>query len=78
MWVNQPEPEGLRNAVLMAQQSVQNQCCLVHAGDSCIISKDMDYLKKLIDAFERFKLNSANIMLDIENPMQCLRTFTLT
>ena len=39
MWVNQPEPKGFGNAVLMAQPFVQNERCLVHAGDSCIISK---------------------------------------
>ena len=46
MWVNQPEAKGFGNAVLMAQPFVQNESCLVHAGDSCIISKNMDYLKK--------------------------------
>ncbi len=55
MWVNQPEPKGLGNAVLMAQPFVQNQSCLVHAGDSCIISRDMDYLKKLLEAFKRLQ-----------------------
>ena len=39
MWVNQPEAKGFGNAVLMAQPFVQNESCLVHAGDSCIISK---------------------------------------
>ena len=48
MWVNQPEPKGFGNAVLMAQPFVQNERCLVHAGDSCIISKDMDYIKRLL------------------------------
>jgi UTP--glucose-1-phosphate uridylyltransferase len=70
MWVNQPEPKGLGNAVLMAQPFVQNQSCLVHAGDSCIISKDMDYLKKLLNAFKRFKADAAFIVLEIENPTQ--------
>ena len=30
----------------------------------------MDYLKKLLDAFERFKLDAAFIVLEIENPTQ--------
>ena len=46
MWVNQPEPKGFGNAVLMAQPFVQNEPCLVHAGDSFIISEDMDYIKR--------------------------------
>ena len=61
MWVNQPEPKGFGNAVLMAQPFVQNEQCLVHAGDSCIISKDMDYIKELLDAYERFNADAAFI-----------------
>jgi UTP--glucose-1-phosphate uridylyltransferase len=70
MWVNQPEPKGFGNAVLMAQPFVQNERCLIHAGDSCIISKDMDYIKKLLDAYERFNADAAFIVLEIENPRQ--------
>ena len=47
MWVNQPEPKGFGNAVLMAQPFVQNESCLVHAGDSCIISKNMSFAQDL-------------------------------
>ena len=70
MWVNQPEPKGFGNAVLMAQPFVQNERCLVHAGDSFIISKEMDYLNKLLSAFERFNADAAFIVLEIENPRQ--------
>jgi len=70
MWVNQPEPKGFGDAVLMARPFVQNEGCLVHAGDSCIISKDMDYIKKLLSAHERFDSDAAFIVLEIENPKQ--------
>jgi UTP--glucose-1-phosphate uridylyltransferase len=70
MWVNQPEPKGFGNAVLMAKPFVQNEHCLVHAGDSFIISKDMDYIKKLLAAYERLKADAAFIVLEIENPRQ--------
>jgi UTP--glucose-1-phosphate uridylyltransferase len=70
MWVNQPEARGFGNAVLMAQPFVQNERCLVHAGDSFIISKDMDYLKKLIDAYDRLNADAAFVALEIENPKQ--------
>jgi len=70
MWVNQPEPKGFGNAVLLGQPFVQNESCLVHAGDSSIISKDMDYLKKLLDGFERFNADAAFLVLEIENPKQ--------
>jgi UTP--glucose-1-phosphate uridylyltransferase len=70
MWVNQSEPKGFGNAVLMAQPFVQNERCLVHAGDGCIISTDMKYVKKLLDASERLKADAAFIVLEIENPKQ--------
>jgi UTP--glucose-1-phosphate uridylyltransferase len=70
MWVNQPEPKGFGNAVLMARPFVQNEQCLVHAGDSCIISKRMDYLKKLTRVYEKFKADAAFLVLEIQNPRQ--------
>jgi UTP--glucose-1-phosphate uridylyltransferase len=70
MWVNQPEPKGFGNAVLMAQPFVQNERCLVHAGDSCIISKEMNHIPLLLDAFERLKADAAFITLEIDNPRQ--------
>ena len=70
MWVNQPEPKGFGNAVLMAKPFVQNESCLVHAGDSCIISKNMDYAKKLLDGFYRVNADAAFLVLEIENPKQ--------
>ena len=70
MWVNQPAPKGFGNAVLMAQPFVQNEQCLVHAGDSFIISQNMDYLKKLLSVYERLNADAAFIVLEIENPKQ--------
>lgn len=70
MWVNQPEAKGFGNAVLMARPFVQNESCLVHAGDSCIISKNMDYIKKLLEAFKKFNADAAFLVLEIENPKQ--------
>jgi UTP--glucose-1-phosphate uridylyltransferase len=70
MWVNQPEPKGFGNAVLMAHPFVQNESCLVHAGDSCIISEKMDYVKKLLEAFNRLNADAAFLVLEIENPKQ--------
>jgi UTP--glucose-1-phosphate uridylyltransferase len=70
MWVNQPEPKGFGNAVLMAQPFVQNESCLVHAGDSLIISEKMDYLKRLLGAYEKYEADVAFLVLEIENPKQ--------
>ena len=68
MWVNQPDPIGFGNAVLMARPFVHDEPCLVHAGDSTIISENSDYLKKLLDVYGRLKADAAFIVLEIENP----------
>jgi UTP--glucose-1-phosphate uridylyltransferase len=70
MWVNQPAPKGFGNAVLMAQPFVQKESCLVHAGDSLIISDRMDYLQKLLKTYEEFKADAAFIALNVKNPQQ--------
>lgn len=70
MWVNQPEPKGFGNAVLMAQPFVEHENCVIHAGDSFIISEKMDYLRKLIDVFERSRAEAAFLVLEIDDPKQ--------
>jgi UTP--glucose-1-phosphate uridylyltransferase len=70
MWVNQPQPKGFGNAVLLAQPFVQNESCLVHAGDSCIISEKMDYINKLVATFDQLHADAAFLALEIENPKQ--------
>jgi len=70
VWVNQPEPKGFGNAVLMAQPFVQNERCLVHAGDTYIISKDMKHIKLLIDTYERLNADAAFVVQEIEKPQQ--------
>lgn len=70
IWVNQPEPKGFGNAVLMAQPFVRNERCLVHAGDTCIISKDTKHIKSLINTYEKLNADAAFIVQEIENPQQ--------
>jgi len=70
LWVNQPEPKGFGNAVLMAQPFVQNELCLVHAGDTCIISQDMEHINRLTNAYKSFKADAAFVVQEIENPKQ--------
>jgi UTP--glucose-1-phosphate uridylyltransferase len=70
MWVNQPEAKGFGNAVLMTQPFVQNERCLVHAGDTYIISKDMEHINRLIGTYERLNADAAFIVQEIENPVQ--------
>lgn len=70
MWVNQPEPKGFGNAVLMTQPFVQSEQCLVHAGDTYFISENEGHLKLLMDVFERFNADVAFIVQEIECPRQ--------
>jgi UTP--glucose-1-phosphate uridylyltransferase len=70
MWVNQPASIGFGNAVLLAQPFVQNERCLVHAGDSLVISRNMDYIKRLINTFKSLRAEAAFIALEVENPFQ--------
>jgi UTP--glucose-1-phosphate uridylyltransferase len=70
MWTNQIEAKGFGSAVLTAQPFVQNEYCLVHAGDSCMLSKKINYIKLLIEAFDRFGAEVAFLVIEIENPKQ--------
>ena len=70
MWTNQVEAKGFGSAVLTAAPFVQNKHCLVHAGDSCILSKKNNHIKLLVKAFERFNAEAAFIVIEIENPKQ--------
>jgi len=70
IWVNQPEPKGFGDAVLTAQPFVQNEPCLVHAGDTYIISNNANHLKRLIMTYERYNADVAFIVQEVENPRQ--------
>jgi len=70
IWVNQPEPRGFGDAVLTAQSFVQNEPCLVHAGDTYIISNTANHLKQLRMAYERYNADVAFIVQEMENPKQ--------
>ena len=70
IWVNQPEPKGFGNAVLMAQPFVQSELCLIHAGDTYIISKNMEHIKQLIETYERLNADAAFLVQEVENPKQ--------
>jgi len=70
IWVNQPEPKGFGDAVLSAQPFVQNEPCLVHAGDTYIISDAAIHLRQLIMTYERYSADVAFIVQEIENPKE--------
>lgn len=70
IWVNQPEPKGFGDAVFMAHPFVQNEHCLVHAGDTYIVSENARHLRLLINVYERFNADAAFIVQEIEDPRQ--------
>lgn len=70
IWVNQPEPKGFGDAVFMAQPFVQNEHCLVHAGDTYIVSENARHLRLLMDVYERFNADAAFLVQEIEDPRQ--------
>lgn len=70
IWVNQPEPRGFGDAVLLAQPFVRDELCLVHAGDTYIISENEGHLKSLIEANEQFNADAIFLVQEVENPRQ--------
>jgi len=52
-WANQPKPIGFGDAVLRAKKAVGNNPFLVHAGDTCIISRGNSHLRRLVEVFNR-------------------------
>lgn len=70
VWLNQPQPRGFGDAVLMALPFVQNEPCLVHAGDTYIVSKDAEHLRLLMKVSEQFKADAAFIVQKIDDPRQ--------
>jgi len=70
IWVNQPEPKGFGDAVFMAQPFVQNEHCLVHAGDTYIVSENARHLRLLMKVYERFNADAAFLVQEIEDPRQ--------
>jgi UTP--glucose-1-phosphate uridylyltransferase len=70
IWVNQPEPKGFGDSVLMAQPFVQDEKCLVHAGDTYIVSDGAEHLRLLMRAYERLKVDAALVVGEVTNARQ--------
>jgi len=68
-FVNQPEPRGFGDAVLRARPYVRG-VTLVHAGDTYIISKGEDHLKRLVSAFTDNDAEAAILLQHVEDPRQ--------
>jgi UTP--glucose-1-phosphate uridylyltransferase len=70
VWVNQPEAKGFGDSVLMAQPFVQNEKCLVHAGDTYVVSNQAEHLRLLIKAYDRLKVDAAFVVGEVPNARQ--------
>ena len=68
-FVNQPEPRGFGDAVLRAKPYVRG-ITLVHAGDTYIISKGDDHLKRLMSAFADNGADGAILLQKVEDQRQ--------
>lgn len=67
-FVNQPRPIGFGDAVLRAKAFTGGEDFLVHAGDDLILSKDNNYVKRLIRAFEELSADAAFLVERVEQP----------
>ena len=71
MWINQPEPKGFGNAVLMARHYVKDEPFLVHAGDTHIFSMNKNKpLERLIKNHNKNNPTATLLLKEIENPTQ--------
>jgi UTP--glucose-1-phosphate uridylyltransferase len=70
IWVNQPQPKGFGDAVLMTLPFVQNEHCLVHAGDTYIVSENAKHLRLLLKVYEQFNADAAFIVQEMKDPRQ--------
>lgn len=67
-WVNQPEPKGFGDAVLLSRPFVQDEPFLVYAGDTYIISNKTDYLSLMVKVHERFKADATFLVQEAKHP----------
>jgi len=67
-FVNQPRPIGFGDAVLRAKAFTGGENFLVHAGDDLILSKDNNYVRRLIRAFEELSADAAFLVERVEQP----------
>ena len=71
MWINQPEPKGFGHAVLMAKHYVKDETFLVHAGDTCILSRSNEKpLERLMKNHNKNQPVATLLLKEVGNPKQ--------
>lgn len=67
VFISQPEPVGFGDAVLRAKPYI-NENFLVQAGDTLILSKKNQHLKRLLSIHEEFGSAATFLVKEVENP----------
>lgn len=67
-FVNQSEPKGFGDAVFHAKSFTMEEPFLVHAGDDLIISKNGQYLRRLVDVFENKNADAVFCVQRVKDP----------
>lgn len=67
MWVNQPKPKGLGDAVMMAKPFTGSEPFLVHAGDTYLHPHEADVIEGLIET-SREIADAVFLMTEVKDP----------
>ena len=70
VWLSQPEPRGFGDAVNRAKEFVSGEPFVVHAGDSCFISRNLDHLRRLLRDSELMKADATFLVQQVDDPRQ--------
>lgn len=68
IWKNQLRPKGFGDAVYKAKSFVQSDHFLLFAGDDFIVSKNNDFLKRLITTHDRFGAVATIVVERVPDP----------
>ena len=70
IWVNQSKPRGFGDAVLQSESAAGTEPFLVHAGDTYIISKAENILKRLAEQHARGSAAATLALQEVPDPRQ--------
>lgn len=68
VFVNQPEPKGFGEAVYHARPFTGKEAFMVHAGDDFIISRNGDFLVRLMETFEVYEADAVLCVEKVKDP----------
>jgi UTP--glucose-1-phosphate uridylyltransferase len=68
VFINQSEPRGFGDALYCAKSTIGKNSFLVHAGDDLVLSKDNQYLLKMMQIFEDKKAAAVFCAEDVDDP----------